>query len=192
MNKLLGLLVISLMMLSGCGTVVPDGESSVAVDFADGDDLPPVEPTEGACDKEFVFRGNVSDTYWTGKIDRGPYQFPIRYYFSPSGNVRIEEKPFEDEDWEEVQNFNVDRVMVHSDDELENIGMRGFDDDIYDVISFAKFIDKCDGLLSLDFVLLPEGSTPDAESPFTFKLTYMVDTHDLIVDALNSKVRLTK
>jgi len=177
MKYLYTLLFISLIILPGCTTseipTDPVATDEVDLQIPDGKTDPDDTDPPSMCDKNFSFANIIAGGVWEGYHDRGELRFPTRFYFDNVGNVKMETKPLDDEDWQEVQNFLVDRVMVHSDDELNDTSLTLDTGEIFDVVPFTKFIDMCDNLLVTNFILIPEGGKVDAESPFNFSVQYI-------------------
>jgi len=179
MKKLLSIVFIFALMLSlvGCTEedVNPDkwAPTKDEIDLHDPD-LNPEKPMYSGCLYTYgtsVAGKNFSSgsLEWKGyhKLGNEIGKVPTRIVFSPSGNIKMYTKPMDDEDWQEVKDFNVDRMRVQTDKE-----------DVDDIIEFPKATDYCimeDSKENADkdfpcITLYPEGVPIQENSPFNIVL----------------------
>lgn len=97
---------------------------------------------------------------WNGyhKLGNQLGKVPTRMAFSANGNIKMYTKPMEIEDWSLMQDFNVDRMRVPTDDK-----------DIDDIVKFPQATNHC---LSQGtcVTLYPQGAPIKANSPFNVEL----------------------
>lgn len=126
----------------------PDGEDS------------DIEPDDGHNINCSFTYGNMLVREWNGyhKLGNKVGKVPTRMSFSTNGNIKIYTKPFEIEDWSLMQDFNVDRMRVPTDDK-----------DIDDIVKFPQAVNHC---LSQGtcITLYPQGAPIQANSPFNVEL----------------------
>lgn len=112
---------------------------------------------------------SAEDHEWKGyhKLANEIGKVPTRMSFSANGHIKLYTKPMEIEDWRLMQEFNVDRMRVPTDDE-----------DVDDIVEFPKALNHClfedtKANVSKDFpciTLYPEGAPIQAKSPFNVEV----------------------
>ncbi len=181
MKKYLLLLPVLLLFLMGCASAqevdildpsFPDEEYDPLADFKKEEEEKPLYSgnclfTYGA----MVVGENLApeDREWEGyhKLGNELGKIPTRMLFSADGNIKMYTKPMENEDWELVKNFNVDRMRVPTNDE-----------NVDDIVDFPKAVSYClmeDTKENADkdfpcITLYPEGLPIQENSPFNVGL----------------------
>ena len=187
------LIVASLLFLVGCTSVTAD-EPQVDMEELDGelDPLDGVDIDEDENEDEGgnvlidgSFRGYIIGERWEGYSDVGELKFPAYFVFSENGNVKMYEKPFDNQDWELVQDFNIVQGRVATDDEnIDNII------DWSDVLDLPLITDHASLDMPFCVTLYLDGAQVGAVSPFNMVLCTQ-DLWDIGIDFLNHSYHLT-
>jgi hypothetical protein len=198
MKKMLinSFVIILVFGLSACDNAVqPQNDVAVEVDNN------PENQDFQSLEEDLTFEKLVIGKRLEGYSQRGDYKFPYYFVFSKNGNVKMYEKPFEIEDWELVQDFNVVKGRVNTED--ENV------DDIIDWSDVLKLntIGKLEDLSDensegiedivpvddgIKVTLYAEGTQVGAESPFNMVLTIDPSGQNMFIDFLKHKIVIDK
>ena len=192
------LLSAALFFLVGCDSATAN-EPKLDIDELDGEinppddiDVPEHEEFEDEEENENnnilldgSFRGYIIGERWEGYSNVGELKFPAYFVFSENGNVKMYEKPFDNEDWTLVQDFNITQGRIATSDESI--------DDIIDWSDILKLplITNADSLNAQFCVTLyPDGAQVGAISPFNMVLCTQ-DLWQIQIEFLNHTYHLT-
>ena len=173
------LITSALFFLVGCNSATAS-EPQVDVDKLDAEidplDAIDIDETEEYEDEEYEnedgnvlidgsFRGYIIGERWEGYSDVGELRWPAYFVFSENGNVKMYEKPFENEDWTLVQDFNVTKGRVATNiEEIDDII------DWSDVLDLPLITDADSLETPFCVTLYPDGAQVGAVSPFNMVL----------------------
>ncbi len=152
-------------------------------------------------EEDFTFENLVVGKRLEGYSQRGEYKFPYYFVFSKNGNVKMYEKPFEIEDWELVQDFNITKGRVNTEDEnvddiidwsdvlkLNTMGeLEDLSDENSEGIEDIAPVD--DGI---KVTLYAEGAQVGAESPFNMVMSITPSGQTIFIDFLKHEIVIDK
>jgi len=147
-----------------------------------------------------LFRNKVLDYKWVGT--EGELNLAKYLVFSENGNVKMYTKPFENQDWELIQDFNIVKVKINSDD-IDLMGMDLEDVERYDntegeistIIDWEDLLNMeldQDGLEGNCMTLYPEGVPVGGNSPFSMDMCITGGISKMTIKMLNTTFNLQK
>jgi len=152
-------------------------------------------------EEDYTFEKLVVGKRLEGYSQQGKLKFPYYFVFSKNGNVKMYEKPFDNEDWALVQDFNITKGRVNTED--ENIDDIIDWSDVLKLNTLGKLEDMGDedsegveGIVALDdgieVTLYAEGAQVGAESPFNMVMFVSPNGQNMTIDFLKHDIIIDK
>jgi len=203
MKKILiisGVLIL-LSSLTACNIETPDPDYIPGeIDLHDPILLDSEEPVVDDLDENFTFKKLIVGQRLEGK-STGELPFPYYFTFSINGDVEMYEKPFDNQDWELVQEFKVTQGKVQT-NQADISDILNWED-ILKLNTHGEIIDnnkegedfdinKVDTNDGLELTLYPEGSPIGGDGPFNLKMSISPSGETIIIDFLNHNILIQK